>query len=148
MKIITNFISIFFFCLVIITFSACKKPKRITIPEDNTPKSVTGKWRWLFTVLNYPDPATGGPAKLTPLNTGETQGMEFFNENQWKKILNNAIIDSGTYYLEHGTYVNPSNSKYVYDQLNYNRNGSILGADWYEIHRDTLIFNYYCPTNI
>ena len=126
---------IFLFLLLI---TSCKKDK--TTPEVK-PVEVTGKWVWIFSALDYPDPQTGGPVKLTPSNTGTTESLEFTSTRTWKKILNNLPYDSGTYYLEHGKYVNPSNTEYIYDRLNYNRNGSILGADWYEIHGDTLIFN-------
>ena len=148
-KYIINFLV---FLLLLNVAVSCKKH----IPDEpvtTIPKVVTGKWKWIFTVLDYPDPQTGGPAKITPLNSGNTESMEFSLNTQWKKILNNVTIDSGTYFIEHLQYINPSNVVYNYDQLNYNRNGSILGADYYEIYKDTLVFNpslrgFYSSLNV
>lgn len=142
-----------FVCLLLISLIiSCKK----NIPEEPViikPKDVTGKWRWVFTALDYPDPQTGGPAKITPLNSGNTESMEFSLNTQWKKIFNNVTIDSGTYTLEYLKYITPSNVTYNYNQINYNRNNSILGADYYEIHNDTLVFNpalrgFYSSLNV
>jgi hypothetical protein len=134
-----NIIKIIFSFSFLFIFISCKK--HCVETDVINPKDVTGKWIWIFTVLDYPDPSTGGPAKITPGNSGNTESMEFTIKTNWKKVLNTITIDTGTYSLERLQYINPSNSVYNYDQLNYNRNGSLLGADYYEIHGDTLIFN-------
>jgi len=117
--------------------SSCKKD---TIPDPPIvlPKEVSGKWVWIATYINGP---LGPNNPYTPSNTGTTEKLEYTSAKEWKRFYNNAVADSGTFNLEHGTYTNPSNTKFIYDQINYFRNGSVLDADWYEIHNDTLIIN-------
>ena len=85
--IISLTLAFFLVCII-----SCKKD----IPKEPIiiiimPKDVTGKWKWIFTALDYPDPQTGGPAKITPLNSGNTESMEFSLNTQWKKIVNNHV---------------------------------------------------------
>lgn len=128
---------------------SCKKTETII----TKPVEVSGKWNWVFTTLVYPDPQTGGSFKLTPLNSGTTQSMEFEINKFWRRKVNNIVVDSGTYSIEHLQYISPTNIVYNYDKLNYLRNGSILGEDYYEMRKDTLVFNpalrgFYSSLNV
>jgi hypothetical protein len=71
----------FVFLLIISFLICCKKNK----PEEKTvgnPKEVKGSWKWIFTALNYPDPQTGGPAKITPLSSGNSESIEFYANSE------------------------------------------------------------------
>jgi len=120
--------------LLVTVFISCNK-EQIKVQPPVLPTEVSGKWIWFATYLNGPL-SPNNP--YTPNNTGNTEKLEYLNST-WKKIFNNGVTDSGTYNLEHGKYVNPSNAIFNYDQINYFKNGSVLDADWYEIHNDTLI---------
>lgn len=131
--IIVILISIFFISIL----NSCKK----CILEETvivTPKDLTGKWKWIATYINGP---LGPNNPYTPSNTNTSESLDFSLVKNWKRYYNNNLADSGTFILEHGTYINPSNAKFFYDQINYYKNGSILDADWYEIHNDTLIID-------
>ena len=128
----------FFASLLLVSLvTSCKK----NTPDEPViiqPKEVTGKWIWIATYINGP---LGPNNPYTPVNSGNTEKLEFSSNKEWKRFFNNLVADSGTFNLEHGKYTNPSNTTFIYDQINYFRNGSILDADWYKIQNDTLIIN-------
>jgi hypothetical protein len=126
-----------YLALILIITGSCKKDKIIE-PSVILPKEVTGDWVWISTYLNGP---LGPNNPYTPLNTGNTEKLVFNSNKEWKRFFNSLIADSGTFNLEHGRYINPSNTTFIYDQINYFRNGNVLDADWYEIHNDTLLIN-------
>ena len=137
MKALTLIItSITFF--TILASTSCKKDKTPVVIQ---PVSVTAKWRWICTYIDIPLSSTN---PLTPATTGTTEGMEYTAENNWRKLYNDIVIDSGTFSLSHNTYTNPSNTVFNYDQIAYNRNNAYFGADYYEIRGgDTLVFAPY-----
>lgn len=133
-KYINNFLT----CVLLVSLViSCKKNTPVE-PVIIKPKEVTGKWIWIATFINGP---LGPNNPYTPLNSGNTEKLEFNPNMQWKRFFNNVVADSGTFNLEHGEYTNPSNTTFIYDQINYFRNGSILDADWYKIQNDTFIIN-------
>ncbi len=133
-----KYISKILFGFILISFGNSCKKNPIIEPKEISPKDVTGKWIWIATYINGP---LGPNNPYTPSNTNTSESLEFSLVKNWKRYYNNSLADSGTFILEHGTYTNPSNAKFVYDQINYYKNGSVLDADWYEIHNDTLIIN-------
>lgn len=137
-------------CIILLSaLLSCKKNEAII----TKPVEVNGKWNWIFTTLVYPDPQTGSSFKQTPLNSGNTESMEFEFNKVWRRKVNTIVVDSGTYTLEHLQYISSTNIVYNYDKLNYFRNGSILGEDYYEMRKDTLVFNptlrgFYTSLNV
>jgi hypothetical protein len=119
--------------LFVLFFPACKKDKL------TKPKFITGVWNWLYT---YKDSPVGPDNPLTPANTGITEKMIFKQDGTWKKILDNNVVDSGTYSLGHGTYTAYSGAYvYRYDSVGFYKNNHFAGWDSYEVLTDTLVFN-------
>jgi len=120
---------------LIVFFYACEKEIEPVVNSN----SIVGKWRWIETMVVYPQSATN-PA--TPKNTGIEELLVFKADKTWYKTQNIALIDSGTYSLGRGTYTNPSTTVFVYDSICYYRNIVPIkdGSDYYEINHDTLVF--------
>ena len=107
------------------------------IGVDST--SIVGKWKWVGTWLVIPLSETN-PA--TPENTGVEKQLVLNTDFTWYNAQNNALIDSGSYSLGHGSYTSPAGDySHTYNSINYYRNGIYVRTDYYEIHNDTLMFD-------
>ena len=123
---------------VLITIGISYKKENIAKPAIVLPIEVSGTWIWVATFINGP---LGSHNPFAPANSGNKEKLVFTSTKEWKRLYNGSVANSGTFNLVHGTFINLSNSTFIYDQLNYFRNGSVLDADWYEIHNDTLIID-------
>jgi len=121
--------------LIFSFFYSCKK-ESIEISSAN----IVGRWQWIRTFKVIPLSATN-PA--TPQNTGINELLVFNSNNTWYKTENTVLVDSGTYSLGHGTYINPCGSVFDYDSICYYQNKIKIknGVDYYEIDHDTLVFS-------
>jgi hypothetical protein len=130
MKRALGFSVLFLYLLV-----SCQKDEIII----NPPEELLGSWEWLFTYMGW---APGPMNPLTPQNTGNTERIEFKNDFSWKSYINDIPVDSGTFRTGHGIYSPSEITTYVYDSIQYFRNGKMVKGmvDYYESENDTLIF--------
>ncbi len=132
-----------------IVVTSCTKNK-INEPVIKNFKEVKGKWRWIYTYIDLPLSYSN---PITPANSGATESMEYTIANNWRKVFNNIVVDSGTFSLEHNIYTSPSNEVFRYDQISYKRNNAYLGEDYYRMQNDTLVFdpgirNFWTSLNV
>ena len=126
------------FLLIILLIFICNSCQKDVV--EISPKNLVGHWQWISTYKVIPTSATN-PA--TPQNTGINELLVFNSNNTWYKTENAVLVDSGTYSLGHGKYINPSMSTFEYDSICYYQNKIKLknGVDYYEIDLDTLVFS-------
>lgn len=120
---------------ILFCFFSCKKES-----IEISPANIVGRWQWVSTFKVIPLSATN-PA--TPQNTGINELLVFNSNNTWYKTENTVLVDSGTYSLGHGIYINPSKSVFDYDSVCYYQDKIKIknGVDYYEINHDTLVFS-------
>lgn len=125
---------LFLVTIFVFLFYSCEK-------EFNTKysNSIVGKWRWIKTMRVIPFSDINPE---TPQNTGIEELLTFGADFEWYKTQNNILVDSGSYTIGHGSYINPSNVTYIYDSICYYQNNIPIknGFDFYEIDHDTLVF--------
>ena len=127
-----------YFSIVVTMFLFCGCDYDVDNVQQST--TIIGRWRWFSTMKVIPFSDTN-PA--TPLNTGINEFLIFQEDGCWKKIENDILVDSGSYTIGHGVYINPSNVKFDYDSLGYfvNKIPVDKGVDFFEISNDTLVFS-------
>ncbi|MDR1226613.1 MAG: hypothetical protein LBK47_06910 [Prevotellaceae bacterium] len=119
------------FCIEI-SFISCENSEPTCLDSS----TLIGKWEWTKTYRMIP---LDDMNPLTPENTGTTESIIFTADSAWRKIKNQEVAEYGERFtVGHGFYASGDGE---YDSILYIKNEIPIGADYFKIEGNNLIFS-------